>query len=82
MSVEWKDVTSSNVAAVAWRQTSTTTVSPGDLLVRFRNGSVYKYMDVPREVYRRLLAAPSVGRAVNAWLKGVYECRQVDADSL
>jgi hypothetical protein len=31
------------------------------LAIRFRKGTVYYYLDVPKEVYDALLAAPSVG---------------------
>ena len=38
----------------------------------YKGGSRYTYFDVPAEVYRALLAAPSVGAFVNAQVKDVY----------
>ncbi|MFJ9519483.1 KTSC domain-containing protein [Kitasatospora sp. NPDC101801] len=32
------------------------------LELEFHSGSVYRYLDVPSEVHRELLAAPSLGR--------------------
>lgn len=47
------------------------------LEVEFRNGSVYEYLDVPRDHYDALLAAPSKGRYFNARLRGKFQHRRL-----
>jgi hypothetical protein len=47
------------------------------LEVAFRNSGVYRYVDVPPEVYAQMLAAPSKGRFVNDRVKGRYAYRRV-----
>jgi hypothetical protein len=42
------------------------------LEVRFVGGSVYQYLGVPQEVYRRFLRAASKGSFLNARIKGRY----------
>jgi len=42
------------------------------LEVEFRNGSVYQYLDVPRERYNGLLAAVSKGRFFNTCVRGAF----------
>lgn len=53
---------SSNVASIAYDDGS------GVAFVSFKNGSLYKYSDVPREEYENLRDADSVGRH----LQGVF----------
>jgi hypothetical protein len=43
------------------------------LTIRFRNGLVYRYYDVPESVYQELLAAESKGRYFNANIRDAYE---------
>lgn len=40
-------------------------------------GRVYDYFEVPKEVYRDLLAAPSLGHYFNESIRGVYPYRQI-----
>jgi hypothetical protein len=43
----------------------------GDTLeIEYRNGRVYRYPGVSREVYEKLLTAPSLGRAVQQQILG------------
>jgi hypothetical protein len=56
-------VTSSNVAAVGYDEATKTA------RVRFHNGAVYRYADVPKELHESIMAAPSVGKAVVALRK-------------
>ncbi len=60
------NVVSSAVDRVAYAPESRT------LDIWYRGGSRYTYFDVPTEVYRALLAAPSVGAFVNAQVKDAY----------
>jgi len=47
------------------------------LEVEYRNGSVYRYLDVPAYVHRELMAARSIGAYVNQNIKGKYPYRRV-----
>ena len=47
------------------------------LEVEFRSGSVYQYLDVPRDHYVALLGAASKGRFFNASLRPTFRCRRV-----
>jgi len=71
MAVEWIEVESSNVAAIAYIRAAE------QLLVQFNNGSVYSYSAVPVEVFDGLKAADSKGRYLNAHIKGVYDCQKI-----
>ena len=44
------------------------------LRVRFRDGRLYCYFDVPPEAYEALRDAPSAGRHYNREIKGRYRC--------
>ena len=44
------------------------------LKIRFRDGPLYCYFDVPPEAYRTLKDSPSPGRHYNAHIKGRYRC--------
>jgi hypothetical protein len=44
------------------------------LQVRFRDGRLYCYFDVPAEAYDALRDAPSAGRHYNLEIKGRYRC--------
>jgi hypothetical protein len=44
------------------------------LELEFEGGRLYQYFDVPKSVYESLLQAESIGRFVNARVKGVYRC--------
>lgn len=56
-------VVSSNVAEVGYDPTTKT------LEVAFLNGGVYQYLDIPGPLYHDLIAAPSIGRYLNAHVK-------------
>lgn len=44
------------------------------LKIRFRDGPLYCYFDVPPEAYRALKDSPSPGRHYNAHIKGRFRC--------
>jgi hypothetical protein len=43
------------------------------LEVEFQGGKIYRYVEVPQEVYASLMNAESIGRFVNREIKGIYE---------
>ena len=47
------------------------------LEIEFATGSVYRYLDVPPDVYRDLLDATSQGRLFHNRIRGVFECHRV-----
>lgn len=47
------------------------------LEVEFRNGGVYRYLDVPEEIYTALNESASVGSFLFREIKGVFECEPV-----
>jgi hypothetical protein len=69
--MEWRELSSSAIARVAYDEESRT------LSVEFRNGRVYEYFDLPRHVYEELLKAPSAGRFVTYNIKDVYRYKRV-----
>ena len=50
------------------------------LEIQFHSGKIYRYYDVPEEVYTELMEADSVGRYFNAEIRGAFSyeqcCRQ------
>ncbi|RVT67670.1 KTSC domain-containing protein [Niallia taxi] len=59
-------VASSNLVSVGYDDSVNT------LYIQFRNGT-YKYYNVPNNVYRGLLNAPSKGRYHDAFIKNRYQ---------
>ena len=51
-----------------------------DLYIRFLSGDLYKYKNVPPEVYDDLRSAPSKGTFLNKMIKGNYEYQKVEND--
>ena len=45
---------------------------PPTLRLQFLNGAFHTYSGVPREVFRALLAAPSIGAFFNRHIRGSY----------
>lgn len=46
-----------------------------ELDVTFKNGAVYTYSKVPKEVYEQFLKAPSQGKFFNANIKETYRAK-------
>lgn len=61
----WIPVESSNLKQVMWN-------AWGILSVEFINGSIYDYMDVPREVFDGLLSAESKGQYFKEHVKAAF----------
>lgn len=47
------------------------------LEVEFRDGLIYRYLEVPRPVYRELISAESKARYYNRHVRGKYRCLRV-----
>jgi len=61
-------VESSMIYAVGYDEESQT------MEVVFNSGGVYRYFDVPKDIYEGLLAAESKGRYMRAHVIDVYAC--------
>ncbi len=66
-------VVSSNIDEVE-HDSSTST-----LKVTFKNGSRYKYDEVPQVVFEQLISAESVGKALNQMVKGKFAYTKLGA---
>ncbi len=66
--MERQKVESSNILEIGY--------SGGILEVKFKNGGIYHYMDVPRTVYDRLMQAESKGSFLHAQIKPNFKCRK------
>ena len=71
MTMEWREVSSSTIARVAYDASSMT------LAVEFVNGTRYEYFDVPQNLYDELVIAPSAGRFLSQNIKGAYRYSRV-----
>ena len=47
------------------------------LRVQFKNGSVYEYQDVPKEIYEALEMAASIGKFFSASIRSKYAFHRV-----
>jgi hypothetical protein len=52
-----------------------------ELEIRFVTGRVYRYSDVPPEVYERLMSADSKGAFFNAHIRDGYAYRELSAEA-
>lgn len=68
-------VTSSNIDAIGYDRTTPKRKSA--LYIRFHNKALWKYAEVPLDVYFDLMAAPSVGAFFSAMVKPVYKSQKV-----
>lgn len=64
-------VNSSTISEIGYNEASQI------LTVKFKSGATYEYLEVPREIYDFVANAESVGKALNAEVKGIYEHRAV-----
>lgn len=62
-------VTSSNLSSIGYENDT--------LYIRFHDGSLYSYSDVPFSVYQNLLSAPSHGEYFHAHIKKNYAYRKI-----
>lgn len=71
LNASWHDVVSSNLQSVAYDEEKSL------LYVRFLNGGVYYYENVPKELYDQLLGAESAGKYLNAFIKPHYAFKKL-----
>jgi len=68
--MERKPVNSSNLVSVGYDEKSKT------LEIEFKNG-VYKYLNVSKEIYNKLMQASSKGRFVYRFIRGKYPTNKI-----
>ena len=56
---------------------SVTYASDATLVIRFRNGAVYRYFTVPRTIFEEFLAAPSKGAYFTHRIRNAFPYTQV-----
>ncbi len=66
-------VTSTNVASVGYSRHLRA------LEIEFTRGAIYRFLDVPSNVYQGLMAAPSKGRFIAGNIRGKYRFIRVRA---
>jgi KTSC domain len=71
--VNFMQLDSSNIAAAGYDDEGRR------LVLRFRSGSAYEYLDVDRHVFEELLTADSAGRFYNQHIKGQFTSNRVQA---
>lgn len=74
--MERTKVKSSNLKSVGYDEAAKT------LEIEFLNGSVYRYVGVPAETYRRFAGAESLGKAFHAFIRPKYEGEPVKPDTM
>ncbi len=66
------DVVSSNVAQIGYDENERM------VYVRFNNGMLYTYKEVPLIEYEGLINAPSIGSYINKNFKNVYSYERIE----
>lgn len=61
--MDWTYVSSSNLVAVAYDETTQ------DLYIKFKSNSVYRYPNTDKSLFTGLINAPSKGRYHDAYIK-------------
>ena len=64
--LEWEEVESSNISAIAFDDESQR------ICVRFKDDAVWAYDDCPKELFERFRLAPSVGKFFHANIKNSH----------
>lgn len=62
--VKMIEVESSNIAAIGYKNNT--------LFVNFKNGSLYSYDGVEKELFEEMLKSDSKGKFLNREIKGIY----------
>lgn len=81
METPWEVVESSNLAAARWSDNESILTADHTLEVMFRDGSVYEYRGVPREVFDGLLKASSKGQYHWRNIRDRFPCTKLSVGS-
>lgn len=69
MKINFIKVESSNVDKVGYGDNT--------LFVLFKNGGLYKYKEVPENIFNGLMNEESIGKALNKNIKKIYDVEQI-----
>ena len=77
------EVVSGNIAKIGWLYdiNEPHEKATGILEVEFKNGSRYRYRDIPHEIYRNMQNSDSIGSFLAKEIKGKYECFKFEENS-
>ena len=67
-----QQVKSSNVRSVGYDEMKQI------LEIEFISGAIYQYLNVPENIYIKLMTATSIGKAVHELLRGNYDFKTMD----
>ena len=70
--MELKRVTSSNLEAIGYDGTNQS------LIVQFKNGTYYKYENVPYAIYQKLLSVRSVGKYFDVVIRNKFAYSKIN----
>ena len=65
-SLQRQPVESTSIASVGYQ------ADGGTLEIEFRNGAVYRYAEVPVEIFEQMLVAKSKGQYLHRFIRGLY----------
>lgn len=65
--LDWVDVESSNIKRIAYDELNE------NLYVKYNQGTEYRYLKVPKNIYEDFKNAPSKGSFMNSMIKNKYE---------
>jgi len=64
-------VSSSNVESIGYDENTES------LFIRFLNGTLYEYKNVPKVIHEQLMAAPSIGSYLHRNVKGIFAYERI-----
>lgn len=64
---------SSNLNSCSWKPNTISMSDVGTLTITFKGNRVYRYEDVPRDVFHGLVNAPSPGGYFHASIRNEYD---------
>ena len=67
----WQNVVSSNIQAVRYNKAEEI------LHIRFRDGGIYEFIDVPSNIYLGFMTSPSKGKYFHANIRGVFQSTRI-----
>ena len=70
--ITWESIESSNLEAVGFDKDDLSA-----LYIRFKSGAVYRYENVPDDIYEGLMNAGPKGKFLNEQIKGVYVAEKI-----
>ena len=69
------NVNSSNIASAGHDPESNI------MVIQFRNGATYQYLNIPEQTYQDMLNAPSIGQYFNSHIRGKFEYNKINVTS-